>query len=48
MATKLKHNYDTGTANNGTLTSPPIELTTNADVLLTFYEWSQLESSASL
>ncbi len=44
---ETKHNYDTGTGNNGTLTSPPIELTTNADVLLTFYEWSQLESSAS-
>ena len=39
--------YDTGGANSGTLTSPPIELTTNADVLLTFYEWSQLESSAA-
>lgn len=39
--------YDTGAANSGTLTSPPIELTTNADVLLTFYEWSQVESSAA-
>jgi subtilase family serine protease/subtilisin family serine protease len=38
-------NYDTGSANSGTLTSPPIELTINADVLLTFYEWSQLEGS---
>ncbi len=40
-----KRNYDTGGANNGTLTSPVIELTTNADVLLTYYEWSQLEGS---
>mgnify|MGYP005848726795 CR=1 FL=1 len=42
---KTKRNYDTGSANSGTLTSPPIDLTTNADVLLTFYEWSQTESS---
>ncbi|GIV78085.1 MAG: hypothetical protein KatS3mg050_2479 [Litorilinea sp.] len=40
-----KRNYDTGGANNGTLTSPAIELTTNQDVLLTFYEWSEVESS---
>ncbi|MCC6167020.1 MAG: S8 family serine peptidase [Caldilineaceae bacterium] len=40
-----KQSYDTGGANSGTLTSPPIELTTNQDVLLTFYEWSQLENS---
>jgi subtilase family serine protease/subtilisin family serine protease len=39
--------YDTGSANSGTLTSPPIELTTNADVLLSFYEWSLLENSAA-
>lgn len=38
-------NYDTGDANSGTLTSPPIELGTSNDALLTFYEWSELESS---
>ncbi len=37
--------YETDGANSGTLTSPPIELTTNADVLLTFHEWSELENS---
>ncbi len=38
--------YDTDSANSGTLTSPPIDLSINTDVLLTFYEWSELESSA--
>ena len=40
-----KRNYDTGGANSGTLTSPDVDLTENADVLLTFYEWSEVESS---
>ena len=37
--------YETGGATSGSLTSPVIELATNDDVLLTFYEWSELEGS---
>ncbi|NJN81426.1 MAG: hypothetical protein HC802_03510 [Caldilineaceae bacterium] len=40
-------NYDTGSANNGTLTSPPIELGDADDALLVYYEWSEVESGAS-
>ena len=39
-------NYDTGDANSGTLTSPPISLVDADDAMLTFYEWSQLQSSS--
>ena len=39
--------YDTGGANNGMLTSPPIALSTNEDVLLTFHEWSELEAGVT-
>ena len=39
-------NYDTGDANSGTLTSPPINLVDADDAMLTFYEWSQLQSSS--
>lgn len=42
---EAKRTYDTGSANSGTLTSPLIELSTNEDVLLTYYEWSELEGS---
>jgi len=42
---ETKKNYDTGGATTGMLTSPVINLTTNDDVLLTFYEWSELEGS---
>ena len=44
---ETKRTYDTGGANNGFLISPPIDLTTNKDVLLTFYEWSELENSTT-
>ena len=37
--------YDTGEHTQGMLISPPIALTTNEDVLLQFYEWSEVESS---
>jgi len=42
-----ERNYDTGTANSGTLTSPPIDLGDADDALLTFYEWSEVESSTN-
>ncbi len=42
---EASRSYDTGGANSGTLTSPAIELPSNDDVLLTYYEWSQLENS---
>ncbi|MBV7328953.1 hypothetical protein KFU94_11950 [Chloroflexi bacterium TSY] len=38
-------NYDTGEINNGTLTSPPISLVDADDILLTFHEWSEVQSS---
>ena len=40
-------NYDTGTSNSGTLTSTAINLAGSTDALLTFNEWSQVESFTS-
>jgi uncharacterized repeat protein (TIGR01451 family) len=40
--------YDTGGANNGTITTQAIDVTGTDDALLTFYEWSQVQSSARL
>ncbi|MFN2202119.1 MAG: CARDB domain-containing protein [Caldilineaceae bacterium] len=37
--------YDTGARTQGMLVSPPIALTSSEDVLLQFYEWSELEGS---
>ena len=39
-------NYETGSANSGTLTSQAIDLSGATDAALTFYEWSHLESNA--
>jgi subtilase family serine protease/subtilisin family serine protease len=41
-------NYDTGKANNGTLTSQSVDVVGADDALLTFYEWSQLQSTLRL
>ncbi len=41
-------NYDTGGRNFGMLTSEAISLVGADDVMLTFYEWSQVQSSARL
>lgn len=38
-------NYDTGVANRGYLTSPPISLVDADEVMLTFAEWSQLQTN---
>jgi hypothetical protein len=38
-------NYDTGAANRGTLTSPAINLVDADEVMLTFYEWSQVQTN---
>ena len=38
-------NYDTGAANRGYLTSPPITLVDADEVMLTFAEWSQLQTN---
>lgn len=40
-------NYDTGASNSGTLTSTAINLAGSTDALLTFNEWSQVESFTS-
>ncbi|MEX1018249.1 MAG: S8 family serine peptidase, partial [Litorilinea sp.] len=40
-----KGNYDTGETNSGTLTSAPIDLVTNENVALVFYEWSEIEDT---
>ncbi len=40
-------NYDTGGPNSGTLTSPPIDLSDTPEALLTFYEWSEVETNNS-
>ncbi|MEZ4864733.1 MAG: CARDB domain-containing protein [Caldilineaceae bacterium] len=39
------HNYDTGKTNRGYLTSPAITLVDADEVMLTFYEWSQLQTN---
>jgi hypothetical protein len=39
--------YNTGVANSGTLTSPAISLAGATEAMLTFYEWSQVESIMS-
>lgn len=38
-------NYETGKANRGYLTSPPINLVEADEVLLSFYEWSQVQEN---
>ncbi len=40
--------YETGGANNGTITSLPIDLAGVDDVRLSFYEWSALQTSERL
>lgn len=43
-----KRNYDTGGINSGTLTSQAINLVGADDAMLTFYEWSQVQTNARL
>lgn len=38
-----ERNYDTGKANEGTITSVPIDIAGADDALLTFYEWSEVQ-----
>lgn len=41
-------NYDTGTPNAGGISTLPIDVTGADDARLTFYEWSQVQTSARL
>lgn len=42
-----ERNYDTGTRNSGSLTTPELDLTLVEDAFLQFSEWSQVESFQS-